>query len=228
MPLFYEDHHLAFQRGDNLLFPLCLMLSSNYRSRRNGALRPMIAIYDRLALQGKHRPGVFIHAQVDAIGVVEILLERCCSRVVQSNRSGGIRLVYTIEIERKIAHTVHVQRIKLQRKALSPVISHQAEPLPGCWMLRSARTVRTHEWTEAGSSLLGPNDGSLFYRTAAEVESRGSNLATMMRCRLGPPCLRCNPRSARSRRDGFDGVESSGHDKSHQLVQAMSDTPDND
>lgn len=49
-----------------------------------------------------------------------------------------------------------------------------------------------------------------------------------MRRRLGTPCVHRDPRSARSRRDGFDGVEPSGHDNWLLLVQAVSDTPDND
>jgi hypothetical protein len=146
------------------------------------------------------------------MGDFVISLERFCGRVVQSNRSGRTRLVNTVEMSGKIAHTAHVQRTMLQREAPTLVISHQAESLPGCLTLRSARTVRIHNWTEAESSLLGPNDGVPLLSHCSLSRKQGSSLATTMRRRLGFPCLHCDPRSARSRRDGFDGVEPSGHD----------------
>lgn len=118
-----------------------------------------MAIYDRPALQDIRKPSVLNDARKDATGGFVISLERFCSCVVQSNRSGGTRLVNTVEMSGKIAHTAYVQRIVLQRKAPTLVISHQAESLPGCLLLRSARRVRIHDWTEAESSLLGPNDG---------------------------------------------------------------------
>jgi hypothetical protein len=110
------------------------------------------------------------------MGDFVISLERFCGRVVQSNRSGRTRLVNTVEMSGKIAHTAHVQRTMLQREAPTLVISHQAESLPGCLTLRSARTVRIHNWTEAESSLLGPNDGvALQLKSKAGVESRDND-----------------------------------------------------
>ncbi len=64
--------------------------------------------------------------------------------------------------------------------------------------------------------------GVLFGRAAAKKRWQG---LVAMRRRLGAPCVHRGPRSARSRRDGFDGVELSRDDSLRLLVQAMSDTP---
>lgn len=69
--------------------------------------------------------------------------------------------------------------------------------------------------------------GFLFCPRAAELTSRGK-IRDSERCRLGAPCEHRNTRSARSRRDGCNGVESSGHDIWRLLGQAVSDTPERD
>lgn len=127
---------------------------SHHRSRWSGANQLVIAINDRPALQGIHKPGVINDARNNAMGDLGISLERSCSRVVQWNQSGGNRLVNTVELSGKIAHAAHSsERHQLQ------VISDQAGSLPACLMLGSARTLRIHNWTEAESNLLGPSDG---------------------------------------------------------------------
>lgn len=68
----------------------------------------------------------------------------------------------------------------------------------------------------------------LFCSDAAEFVDRDESRDIVMCCRLGTPCVHRDPRSARSRRDGFNGVEPSGHDNWRLLVQVMNDTLEND
>lgn len=100
----------------------------------------MIAICDRPALQGIHKLGVINDARKNAMGDFVISLERVCTRVVQSNQSGGTRLVNTVEMSGKVTHTAHVQRIMLQQQAPT-----SGDQLPGWTFARlSDVTKRAH------------------------------------------------------------------------------------